>query len=91
MRLNDKYLGFVINFLLGASWALVLIGALSSFLAYFHSSILLSIGAVFIGAIPGFIAVLFLENIITNKQKLNELRKQTLLLESIHETLSSKK
>jgi uncharacterized membrane protein YeaQ/YmgE (transglycosylase-associated protein family) len=83
MRLESKALGFVINFLLGVSWAVVLMGALTSFFSFYHDSILFAIVSAFIGAVPGFVAVLLLEHIITNKEKLHELKKQTRLLQKL--------
>jgi len=83
MRLKDKSLGFVINFLLGVAWAFVLIGAVTSFLSSYHSGILLAIVSAFIGTLPGLFAVLFLEYMITSKEQYYELRKQTALLEKI--------
>jgi len=90
MRLENKPLGFVINFLLGVSWAVMFLGALTSFLSLYHDSFLLAVVSAFIGAIPGLVAVLLLEHIITNKEKLAELKKQTALLEEIKRGLSTK-
>jgi uncharacterized membrane protein YeaQ/YmgE (transglycosylase-associated protein family) len=83
MRLTDKTLGFVINFLLGVAWAFVLIGAISSFFSFYHTSILFAVVSGLIGALPGLVAILLLEHIITSKEKLAELKKQTFLLEKI--------
>ncbi len=83
MRLETKPLGFVVNFLLGVSWAVTLLGALTSFLTFYHESILYALISACIGAIPGLVAVLLLEHIITNKEKLAELKKQTILLEKL--------
>jgi len=83
MRLNDKPLGFVINFLLGVAWAAVLIVAATSFLSFYQHSFFFAIISAFIGALPGLVAVLLLEHIITNKEKHLELKKQTKLLEQI--------
>ncbi|AKF25213.1 hypothetical protein YH65_07250 [Sulfurovum lithotrophicum] len=83
MRLTDKTLGFVINFLLGVAWAFVLIGAVSSFYSFYQTSIFFAIVSALIGALPGLAAILVLEHIITGKEKLAELRKQTKLLEEI--------
>ena len=83
MRLDDRTLGFVISFLLGVAWASVFIGALSSFLSFYHSSILLAVVSGFIGTLPGMVAILILEHILTSKEKLVELKKQTFLLEQI--------
>ena len=83
MRLTDKTLGFVINFLLGVAWASVLIGAVSSFFSFYHTSILFAIVSGLVGALPGMAAILLLEHIITGKEKLSELKKQTFLLEKI--------
>ena len=83
MRLEDRYLGFVVNFLLGVSWASVLIGAVSSFLSFYEDSFLIATISMFIGIIPGMIAILLLELFITTKEKHSELQKQTRLLEKI--------
>ena len=83
MRLNDRTLGFVINFLLGVAWAFVLIGAVSSFFSFYHTSMLLAVVSALIGTLPGLVAILLLEHIITAKEKLAELKKQTALLEEL--------
>jgi len=83
MRLEDKSLTFVVNFLLGVAWASVIIGVVSSFLSTYGDSFFTVIFATFIGAIPGLVAVLFIEIIITQKEKHLELKKQTLLLQKL--------
>jgi len=83
MRLEDKALGVVVNFLLGVSWAFVLLGTITSFLSFYDDSIVYAIVYGLIGAIPGMVAVLLLEHIITNKEKYLELKKQTKLLEEL--------
>jgi len=83
MRLENKTLGFVINFLLGVAWAAVLIGAVTSFLSFYHNSFFFAVISALVGALPGLIAVLFLEHIITNKEQYLELKKQTKLLEEL--------
>ncbi|MEA3432960.1 MAG: hypothetical protein U9R13_00095 [Campylobacterota bacterium] len=83
MRLKDRSLGFVVNFLLGVAWATVLIGAVTSFLSFYQTSLFSAIISAFVGALPGLVAVLLLEHIITNKEKHLELKKQTKLLEEI--------
>jgi len=83
MRLKDRSLGFVVNFLLGVAWATVLIGTVTSFLSFYQNSFFFAIVSAFVGALPGLVAVLLLEHIITNKEKYLELKKQTKLLEEI--------
>ena len=83
MRLQNGPLSFVINFLLGAAWAAVLLGAITSFLAFYQDSFFVALVSALIGALPGMVAVLFLEHIITNKEKHLELKKQTALLEKL--------
>ena len=75
----------MINFLLGVSWAVMLLGALTSFLSLYHESFLFAIVSAFVGAVPGLAAVLLLEHMITGKEKLDELKRQTLLLEKLLE------
>ena len=83
MRLKEKPLGFVINFFLGVAWASVLIGVVTPFLYYFHTSFLDAVITSLIGAIPGLIGILLLEHIITIKEKYYEMQKQTKLLEKL--------
>ena len=83
MRLKSNSLGFIINFLLGVAWAFVLIGVSTSFFAFYSTSILSAIIYALIGALPGLVAVLLLEYIITSKEKYEELKKQTKLLEKL--------
>ena len=83
MRLKDRSLGFVVNFLLGVAWAAVFIGAVTSFLSFYQTSFFFAIVSAFVGVLPGLVAVLLLEHIITNKEKHLELKKQTVLLEKL--------
>ncbi|HFQ62372.1 MAG TPA: hypothetical protein ENK39_08785 [Epsilonproteobacteria bacterium] len=83
MRLEDKSLSFVVNFLLGVAWASVIIGAVTSFLSFYHDSFLFALISAFVGAIPGMVAVLLLEVVITIKEKHLELKKQTALLQQL--------
>jgi len=83
MRLKDKSLGFVVNFLLGVAWATVLLGAITSFLSFYNDSLLYALVSAFVGAIPGLVAVLLLEVVITTKEKHLELKKQTELLNAL--------
>ncbi len=83
MRLKNGFLSFVVNFLLGVAWAFVLIGAASFFFSFYQNSFFLAIFTAFMGALPGLLAVLLLDHIITNKEKLLELKKQTKLLEKL--------
>lgn len=85
MRLNNKPLGFVINFLLGVVWAFVLIGAATSFLSFYQNSFFFALVSSLVGALPGLAAVLLLEHIITVKENHEELEKQTELLRRILE------
>ena len=86
MRLENKSLGFIVNFLLGVAWASVIIGAVTSFLSSYHESFLMAIVSAFVGAIPGMVGVLLLELVITTKEKHLELKKQTKLLQELIET-----
>ena len=83
MRLTDKTLGFVINFLLGVAWAFVLIGAVSSFFSFYHTGVFFALVSALIGVVPGLVAILILEHIITSKENLAELKKQTILLKEL--------
>jgi len=83
MRLENKSLGFVVNFLLGVAWASVLLGAFISALLVYQNSYFYILFSVIIGMIPGMVGVLFLEYFITLKETYSELQKQTKLLEKL--------
>jgi uncharacterized membrane protein YeaQ/YmgE (transglycosylase-associated protein family) len=85
MRLGDKLLGFILNFLIGVAWASVLIGAVTSFFAFSSSSIITALIAAVTGALPGMVAVLLLEYIMLGQDKYEEMKKQTRLLEKLLE------
>jgi uncharacterized membrane protein YeaQ/YmgE (transglycosylase-associated protein family) len=85
MRLREKPLGFIINFLLGVAWAFLLIGATTSFFAFYSDNLFSALISACIGALPGMVAILLLEYIITSKEKYEELKKQTKLLEQLLE------
>jgi len=89
MRFSHKALGFVVNFLLGVAWGAVLLGTLSSFFSFYHQSFPLAIVSAVIGALPGLFFVLLLEYFITEKEKLDELKKQTAILEKLLEEKNS--
>ena len=89
MRLGNRPLGFIINFLLGVAWAFVLIGASTSFFAFYNAGFFTAVIYALIGTLPGLVAILLLEYIITSKEKYEELKKQTKLLEKLLEQKQS--
>jgi len=85
MRLRKTALGFLVNFLLGVAWAFVLIGAFYTFVYYYHISFFDAVLMTFLGALPGLFLVAILEYLIVGMERLDELKKQTLLLDKILE------
>ena len=83
MKLSTPLLSLLINFLLGASWAFAFMGAFTFFFLFFNIGIFYSIFGAFIGALPGLFFVLLIEYFLMRQEKLEELKKQTLLLEAI--------
>ena len=83
MRLQTSKLNFVVNFFLGVAWALVLIGAVTSFLSFYQLSIVYAFVSAVAAGLPGLFMVLILEHIITVQQQHEELKKQTELLEKL--------
>lgn len=88
MRLKPSRLNFLINFLLGSAWAVVLLGALFTFFVYIHYSILDAILMTFIGALPGLFLVVILEYMMAGMERLEEVKKQTVILEKLFSELS---
>lgn len=85
MRLSSPLLSLLINFLLGASWAFALIGAATVFFSFIDFSFFYAVFGAFLGALPGLFMVVLLEYFLMREEKLQELRKQTKLLEELVE------
>ncbi len=83
MRLQRSTLGILINFLLGVAWAFVLIGTLYTFFSYYQIGFFSSVMMSFLGALPGLFFVILLEYLIVGMERLEELKKQTSLLEEL--------
>ena len=74
----------IINFLLGASWAIVLFGALITFKVFIAMSLALAIFLTLLYIIISLFLILGLDAFLVNKQRLQEAKKQTKLLEKIY-------
>jgi len=83
MRLGDKALSFVVNFLLGVAWASAFLGAVTAFLSSYSESFFLALIYAVMSTLPGFISILLIEYFITTKENHTELQKQTKLLEKL--------
>ena len=83
MRLPSPLLSMLINFLLGASWAFALLGAATLFFSLLNIGFFYAFIGSFMGALPGLFMVLLIEYFLIREEKLNELRKQTKLLEEL--------
>ncbi len=74
----------IISFLLGASWAIVLFGALITFKIFITLGIVLAIFATLCYVIVSLFLILTLDAFAVNKERLREAKKQTKLLEKIY-------
>ena len=75
----------IINFLLGASWAVVLVGALFTFKTFIVLGFGLSLFITILFVLLSFFMMLALDAFAVNREKLVEAKKQTKLLEKIYE------
>lgn len=73
----------LISLLQGASWALVLLGAVSSFITLYPFGILVALIGAFLGSLVGLFFVVIFEIASMQIEKLDEIKKQTKLLEKI--------
>ena len=73
----------IINFLLGASWAIVLLGALITFKLFIMLGLALAIFLTLLYIIISLFLILGLDAFLVNKKRLQEAQKQTKLLEEI--------
>ena len=74
----------IISFLLGASWAIVLFGALITFKIFMVFGLGLAIFITLLYIIISLFLILALDAFMVNKQRLAEAKKQTKLLEDIY-------
>ena len=74
----------IIGFLLGASWAIVLLGALLTFKIFIHIGIVIAIFSTVVFIFVSLFLILAIDAFLVNKQRLQEAKKQTKLLEKIY-------
>jgi hypothetical protein len=89
-NLRKPYIEFLISFLSGVSWALVLLGAISFFFIFSRFGFFVGFLSGFMGAVFGLFMVLIVEIFSIQIQKLEELKRQTKLLEEIFKKKSEK-
>jgi len=80
----------IISFLLGASWAVVFFGALFVFKTFLSFGIAFALFLTLLFIIISLFLILLLDAFEVNKQRLDEAKKQTKLLENIYEITSFK-
>ncbi len=74
----------IIGFLLGASWAVVLFGALITFKIFINFGFILAIFATVIFIFISLFLILAIDAFLVNKQRLQEAKKQTKILEKLY-------
>jgi len=74
----------IISFLLGASWAVVIFGALVTFKIFIVFGLVIALFSTLIFIILSLFLILTLDAFEVNKQRLEESKKQTKLLEKIY-------
>ncbi len=74
----------IISFLLGASWAIVLFGALITFKIFIVYSLVFAIISTLFYIFFSLFLILILDALLVHKQRLQEAKKQTKLLEKIY-------
>jgi hypothetical protein len=81
--LKKTYFDFLISFLSGASWALVIFGAIKLFVSFLPFGFFTALLAGFVGSLAGLFLVLIVEMASIQAKKLEELKRQTKLLEKL--------
>ncbi|ADN09480.1 hypothetical protein [Sulfurimonas autotrophica] len=74
----------IISFLLGASWAVVLFGALLIFKIFINFGFVLAIFATVVFIFISLFLILAIDAFLVNKQRLQEAKKQTKILEKLY-------
>ncbi|SMP87321.1 hypothetical protein SAMN06314042_10710 [Epsilonproteobacteria bacterium SCGC AD-308-O04] len=80
---KDKF-DRIINFLLGASWAIVIFGALITFQIFLVLGFALSLFITVIFVVVSLFLILTLDAFVVNRERLDEAKKQTKFLEKIY-------
>ena len=75
----------IISFLLGASWAIVIFGALITFKSFYILGLGLAVFLTILYIITSLFMILALDAFAVNRQRFEEAKKQTKLLEKIWE------
>jgi hypothetical protein len=73
--------------LAGASWAFALVGAGVGFYLFIPFGFFTALLVGFVSALPGLLCVVFFELALIQRQKLEQIKRQTELLESIEAKL----
>jgi len=79
--LKQSFFEKLLSLLLGAAWALVVVGAATFFFSLYHNGIVIALLGAFIGALVGLFFVILFEIAQIQIDKLKELKKQTQLLQ----------
>lgn len=74
----------IVSFLLGASWAILIFGALITFKIFFFLGFSLAFFITIIFIVISMFLILSLDAFSINRQRLDEAKKQTKLLENIY-------
>lgn len=77
----------IISFLLGISWAFIVLGAYIVFKIFLFMGVGSALFFSILYIILGLFFILLLETMLTYKERLNESKKQTQLLEDIRDAL----
>lgn len=88
--MQKDYYDRIINFLLGASWGIILLGALLTFRFSIVFGFSLAFFLTIIFIIVSLFLFLVLDTFSINRQRLEEAKKQTQLLEKIYLNQESK-
>ena len=81
MIAKQSFFEKLLSLLLGAAWALVVVGSATFFISFYHSGIVVALLGAFIGALIGLFFVVVFEIAQIQIDKLKELKKQTQLLQ----------
>ncbi|MEN8147748.1 MAG: hypothetical protein ABFR02_09040 [Campylobacterota bacterium] len=77
----------IISFLLGISWAFIVLGAFITFKLFLFMGVAAALFLSILYVIFGLFLVLLLETMLTYRERLDESKKQTQLLEEIRDAL----
>jgi hypothetical protein len=86
MRLSSSKLAWLLSFLTGLFWAMVIIGFFRGLFSNWHIGFFYALASAFFWMIPGVLGVVFVEYLINGFERTEAIKEQNKLLKELLES-----